>query len=349
MCPLYRTNVVSTRGFGDKPFSSYFSFVFWFLSGNNRQNVFNNRKIRDLTYIRGYVSVIHLIKLFMLSEPGKQVEIFEGRAGALHTGTQFGCVHPSDPKFGEQFERLTALTGQNAIMAQKLGFNTRVTPVASFDELEKGKVNGFFRTPEVSDGVVVSLTGETLLKVAVMIMNADCGTIEILAPNGEMAVLHGGFDNVDNKDGTSIVNKAIEYFLGKGFHPKELKFRMGEAAQACCYGVNNPAFRIQNESRKERIVRTYGGDVVRPVKNLPRSTNEGIGFDVPLIAAIQADKAGVQEIEVESLCTSCHGLASDVMGEADKFGTWYSNLRENPETTKTKGYGMRNAVVVYPK
>ncbi|MEK9132385.1 MAG: hypothetical protein AAB606_01600, partial [Patescibacteria group bacterium] len=127
------------------------------------------------------------------------------------------------------------------------------------------------------------------------------------------------------------------------------EFRMGEAAQACCYGVNNPAFRIQNESRKERIVRTYGGDVVRPVKNLPRSTNEGIGFDVPLIAAIQADKAGVQEIEVESLCTSCHGLASDVMGEADKFGTWYSNLRENPETTKTKGYGMRNAVVVYPK
>lgn len=285
----------------------------------------------------------------MLTETGKQIDLFGGRASVLHTGTQFGCVHPSDPDFGKQFERLISLTGQNAILAQKLGFNTKVIPVGSFDDLEKGKVNGFFRTPEVSDGIVVSLTGDTLLKVAVMIMNADCGTIEILAPNGEMAVLHGGFDNVDNKDGTSIVNRAIEYFLGKGFQPKELKFRIGEAAQACCYGMNNPAFTAQNEARKERIVSAYGKDVVRPVKNLPRSANNGIGFDVPLIAARQADKAGVQEIEVESLCTSCHGLVSDAMGQADIYGTWFSNLRENPQTTKDKGYGARNAVVVYPR
>ncbi|MFA6521624.1 MAG: laccase domain-containing protein [Candidatus Gracilibacteria bacterium] len=285
----------------------------------------------------------------MISNLGKQIDIFEGRVGVLHTGTQFGCVHSRSPNFKEQFERLAVLTDQNVILAQKTGFNTKVTPIESLDGLERKQVDGFFRTPEISDGVVVSLTGETLLKIAVIMMNADCGSIEILAPNGEMAFLHGSFDNVDNKDGTSIVNRAIDYFLSKGFQSKELKFRMGEAAQACCYGLNNPALRSLNEARKERMINTYGKDVVRPTINLPRSANNGIGFDIPLIAARQADKAGVQEIEIEGLCTSCHGLTPELMGQSDAFGSWYSNVRENPETARKRGYEMRNSIVVYPK
>jgi len=289
----------------------------------------------------------------ILDSNGKHVEIFDGEDGrgqarVLHTGTKFGCVHPSDQRFENQLGRILEATGQDRLLAQKLGFNTKVTPIGGTEDLARGNVEGFYRTPEVSDGVVVSLTGDTLLKIAVMIMNADCGTIEILAPNGEMAVLHGGFDNVDNKDGTSIVNKAIEYFIGKGFQPRELRSRMGEAAQACCYGLNNPAYQSQNEARRDRIVQAYGTDVVRPVRNLPRSANDGIGFDVPLIAARQADKAGIQDIEIEGLCTSCHGLAASAIGQMDTYGTWYSNLREDPKTTKDMGYGMRNAVVVYP-
>jgi len=283
----------------------------------------------------------------ILDSTGKQIEIFDGQARVLHTGTEFGCVHPKDPNFPSQFGKIREVTGQDRILAQKLGFNTKVTPVGGVEDLEQGSVDGFYRTPEVSDGVVVSLTGDTLLKIAVMIMNADCGTIEIVAPNSEMAVLHGGFDNIDNKDGTSIVDNAVRYFVEKGFEPKQLRFRMGEAAQACCYGLNNPDYKRQNVDRMQRMVRAYGGDVIKPVRNLPRSANNGIGFDVPSIAARQAEKAGIQDIEIEGLCTSCHELVSSAMDKRDTFGTWYSNLRENDASTKARGYGMRNAVVVY--
>ena len=283
----------------------------------------------------------------ILDSTGKKADIFDGQARVLHTGTVFGCVHPSDPDFANQISRIRGITGRDEILAQKLGFNTKVTPVGGLEDLAQGGVDGFYRTPEASDGVVVSLTGDTLLKIAVMIMNADCGTIEILAPDGEMAVLHGAFECVDNKDGSSIVRNAIGYFKSKGVPAKDLKFRMGEAAQACCYGFNNPAFAEKNETRKERIMSDYGSDVVRPVRNLPRSADNGIGFDVPLIAARQADQEGIRDIEAEGLCTSCHGLVDSAMGRMDTFGTWYSNSREDPGTAKARGYGMRNAVVVY--
>lgn len=297
--------------------------------------------------LKVYLETIQMI----LDSTGKKADIFDGRAHVLHTGTEFGCVHPKDPRFADQVSRIQKIIGQNGrqdrILAQKLGFNTRVTPVGRIEDLEQGNAEGFYRTPEASDGVVVSLTGETLLKIAVMIMNADCGTIEILAPNGEMAVLHGAFECVDNKDGSSIVRNAIEYFKDRGILAKDLKFRMGEAAQACCYGLNDPAFAVENKAREERIKRDYGPDVVRPVRNLPRSRGNGIGFDVLLIAARQADEEGIRDIEVEGLCTSCHGLIDSAMGKMNTFGTWYSNLREDPRVAKDRGYGMRNAVVVY--
>jgi len=283
----------------------------------------------------------------ILDSTGKKADIFDGQAHVLHTGTEFGCVHPSDPSFANQISRIRGITGRDEILAQKLGFNTKITPVGGLEDLAQGGVDGFYRTPEASDGVVVSLTGDTLLKIAVMIMNADCGTIEILAPNGEMAVLHGAFECVDNKDGSSIVRNAIEYFKNKRIPAKDLKFRMGEAAQACCYGLNNPAFADENRAREERIIGDYGADVVRPVRNLPRSADNGIGFDVPLIAARQADQEGIRDIEIEGLCTSCHELVDSAMGETDTFGTWYSNLREDPKTVKARGYGMRNAAVIY--
>jgi copper oxidase (laccase) domain-containing protein len=283
--------------------------------------------------------------------------IFEGRASVLHTGTEFGVVHPKDPAFSSKIDKLRIMAGQKLIVAPRLAFNTKVTPLRSLDDLVVGEgmkggemmqIDGFYRTPEASDGVIIDLNGETAISAAITIMNADCGTIEILAPNGEMAVMHGGFDNVDNRDGSSIVTNAIGYFVSQGFHPSELYFRVGEAAQACCYGLNNPNYATQNAARAERLKQAYGIDVVRPVKNLPRSANEGIGFDVPLIAARQADQEGIQEIEVESVCTSCHRLVDSAMGQLDTFGTWYSNLRESGATVKERGYGSRNSVSVYP-
>ncbi|MBD3338923.1 MAG: hypothetical protein GF353_07435 [Candidatus Lokiarchaeota archaeon] len=292
-----------------------------------------------------------------LDKVGKRARIFDDQVEILHTGTDFGVVHPKNPQFAGQFQRLLEESGQPEVLAQKLAFNTKVTPVDDLSELAAGEgkkkgemveIPNFYRTPEASDGVVVSITGDTRLKVAVAVMNADCGVIEILAPNGEVGVMHGGFNNVDNPDGSSIVENAVEYFKRQGFKPSQLRFRVGESAGACCYGfrTSNPEMQRKNRDRAARLQTRFGLDVVKVIENQPREG--GLGFDVPLIAARQAEKLGISDVEVENLCTSCHGLVNDVMWELDKHGTWYSNLREDPTTVKTNGYGSRNAVVVYP-
>ncbi len=287
---------------------------------------------------------------------GKSAKIFDDQVSVLHTGTEFGIVHPKNPDFSQQLQRLLTITNTQEILAPKLAFNTKVTPIDGWSDLERGKgmqagemaqIPNLYRTPEASDGVVVSITGDTRLKIAVSIMNADCGIIKVLAPNGEMAVMHGGFNNVDNPDGSSIVKNAIYYFEDQGVNPSQLRFRVGEAAHACCYGFKtaNPEWQIKNQERATRLQNTLGSDVVSLTENPPR--DGGLGFNVPLIAARQAEQLGVHDVVVEELCTSCTGLPRDIMAQLGTYGRWYSNLREEPKTIRSNGYGSRNAVVVY--
>ena len=123
-----------------------------------------------------------------------------------------------------------------------------------------------------------------------------------------------------------------------------MRFQIGEAARACCYGFNDPA-KEEKIEREARLIQSYGTDVSTVVKNPPRKG--GIGIDVPLIAARQAEKMGVKDVNVEGICTSCYGLNSVFMEAKDQFGQWFSNLREDSAAVKSRGYGLRNAVVVY--
>ncbi|MEK7171717.1 MAG: laccase domain-containing protein [Patescibacteria group bacterium] len=293
-------------------------------------------------------------KLHSTDDFGKRCDVFGGRVHSAHTGRQFGPVHPQMRYFAGIFQGLLDEVKQEKLLAPKLAFNTKVTPIGTDYEFARGQgmldgrmqdIDGFLRTPEASDGVVVSITGETHAKIAVLIMNADCGVGKILAPDGSLAVMHCGLDNVDNKDGSSIVVNAIEYFKSQGIAPEDLRFQIGEAARACCYGFNDPAKEGENRARSSRLIQSYGTDVSTVVKNPPRKG--GIGIDVPLIAARQAEKMGVKDVNVEGICTSCYGLNSVFMEAKDQFGQWFSNLREDSAAVKSRGYGLRNAVVVY--
>jgi copper oxidase (laccase) domain-containing protein len=289
------------------------------------------------------------------NETHRSDQLFDGAVNLIHTTTDFGVVHPKEPHFAERFGKILELTGQDRILAQKLETkvrtipNTVVTPIGNVDELEPQEVAaGFLRTPEASDGVVVSITGETLLKIGVMIMTADCGVIKILAPNGELAVLHGGLNNVDNEvDGSSIVENAIAHFRRQGFHPGELRFQIGQAASGTAYGFDatHPKWMGINERRARSLSERYGNDVIQTID--PRLIRGGgIGFDVALIAARQAEQARIRDIEIDDLCVSTHGLAEAVMGEFDTYGDFYSNVRENPATLAANKYGSRSAAVI---
>jgi copper oxidase (laccase) domain-containing protein len=280
----------------------------------------------------------------------------------------FGPVHPKKPGFQKQLGAVLRQVEVNRVLAQKLTHNTKVTPIRAWDELEKGEgyfdehyledgVPGFLRTKEASDGVVVSITGETGEMInAVMIMAADCGGTRILAPNGELAVLHSSLQCVDAKNGEdSIITNAIDYFESQGIDPSELQMQIGNAARSCCFGLDDPKYKVQNEKRRARLIKDYGDAVIRSIPYPPRMG--GIGIDVPLLAARQAEKRRVKDIDVSGLCTACHGLIKRVMKpedwarmeKMDTYGDFSSHLRTTPGIDKERGWAHRDAVVVYGK
>ena len=291
--------------------------------------------------------------------------LFDGQVHVVQTRLdEMGPVHPKHPDFLEQLQRVQELTGKERIFAPKMNHQTNVTPVRSWEDMVPGKgkiggelveaVPGFFRTPEVSDGVIVSITGDTGAQVDnVMIMAADCGGTRILAPNGELAVLHSSLQCIDGKDGASVVTKALDYFESLGIDLSELRMQVGNAARACCFGLNDPKWEKENKARADRLDNTYGDIVTRSVKYPPR--NGGIGIDVPLIAARQAEKRGVKDISDSGLCTSCAGFEKTPTGAADPdamntkgaYGTYSSHLRSDAAAEKAQGWNHRDAVVTY--
>ncbi|MBI4975527.1 hypothetical protein HZC20_02515 [Candidatus Peregrinibacteria bacterium] len=186
----------------------------------------------------------------------KSVDIFDNRVHVRHTGTDFGIVNPmaTDPSFGCQIDRLILASDRSCIAAPCLGRGTKVTHLYDFDSScrpgrafaewggVRSLVDRFYEPDEYCDGVIINTTDEAMQKVAILMMTADAGVAKIFAPNGELAVLNCGLDNVDSSGGDSIVENAINYFtersVGKKFSPRDLRLVIGEAAQACCFGLD---------------------------------------------------------------------------------------------------------------
>lgn len=277
----------------------------------------------------------------------KQIGIFE-KLNLIHTGTVFGEVHPNSENFESQIKRLISISGSKTIIAQKLGFNCKVT-LANSETLENGISNSkpipnFLRTKEVSDGIIIP---SEMKNVAVCVMNADCNVVEILSPAGDLAVLHLGLNNLDVSSETTIINKAVESFKTLGFQPNQLEFRVGEGAQSCCYGLlgQNSDQITSNQLKANKLAKVLGEDVIGTVSKGPRKN--GIAFNIPLIAARIAEQLGLTKIQIDQLCTSCHQIEDSNLTTLNHYGTWFSNLRECPEVTKQRGFGSRNALLVF--
>ncbi len=284
----------------------------------------------------------------------RQRTIFDGKADSLLTGTDFGVVHPKHPAFPERFAQLRAMTGANTIVAQKLGFNTRTTDlVANPEQMEQGAyegsvIDGFYRTIETTDGVIIpAFIDEVRNRVAALIMNADCGVGKILSPDGRLAVLHLALECVDHKDGSSLMTNTIQYLQGLGIEPRDMQIDIGEAALECCFGHDplHPKFGEQNVLRAEKLRNAWGNDVIQDAIFPPRKGQ--LGINVPLIAQRQAEKLGVRDITIDRFCTSHAGLSEIDLQVGDRYGQFFSNIRD--AKTASLPYNMRNAAVVTGK
>jgi len=289
------------------------------------------------------------IKYFSTSdvEAGKNREILNGLT-FMQTGTKQGIYHPNHEYFQEKIAEVLQTENLEAIIAQRLAFNTKVSEINGLDDLAL-HFNGFYRTHEASDGVIVNK--HNFQNVGIAVMNADCPIITLKADLDEktqyVAVCHSGLNNLDNlKTNDSIVETAINLLVSKNIDPSEILMHIGGSALECCYGfkTDNLEWQAKNQARADRLSNTYGSDVVGTIINEPRAG--GISFNMPLIAIRQAEKLGVFNVSFDDLCTSCHGHNS--MTEMNTFGTYYSSLRENQsfEGIDGKKYQSRNFVLV---
>lgn len=284
-------------------------------------------------------------------KPFFQKQVCDNRVRIFQTGTAFGSVHPKADDFSDQVERIKNYLGVSEIVAPRLEFTTDFFIVDDRDILIGGKDNeghpvpGFYRTKEVYDGIILKVN----MRMPLLIMNADCTVMTLLAANGDLAVLHLGFQNLIEQSGFSLVENTLDWFIAEGHKPEDLYAYIGGGARACCYGFDEAKKETYGRECFDSFIASvkeqYSEDVIPEIVHPPRKG--GVGFDLPLIAKKQAEEKGVKQIEMEEECTSCAGLAEDDMIQKERFGTFYSHLREDSDMTEQRGYGFRNAFVVY--
>jgi len=113
------------------------------------------------------------------------------------------------------------------------------------------------------------------------VLTADCVPILVALPDGSVAAIHAGWRGLQEE----IISKTLARF------PKGGKAAIGPAIGPCCYEVGEELAK-QFESKS-------GSSVV--LWNHPKPH-----LDLPRIAAMQLDQAGIEEWETAHLCTSCH-------------------------------------------
>ncbi len=288
---------------------------------------------------------------------GKRSPLLGGKTEMVLTDTQFGVVHPKHPDFSSKIGQVRAQTGIDVIVAQKLGFNTKITDLV----LRPGDIDdtppttlgipGYLRTKETTDGLIIpAAISDIQGRMAALIMVGDSGAVRILAPDGRLAVLNLSLECIDNKDGTSIVTNAIDHFRQTGIDPSDLQIHIGEAAMACCYGhdANHATYGPANQARGAKLRNLWGKDVIKTVVNPPRKGHDGI--DMPLIAAKQAENAGVpgDQIIIDPMCTSHEGLDQASIDAGNIQGMFYSELRGAPKDQQL-GWNGRGALMTWGK
>lgn len=304
-------------------------------------------------------SLIPLRKKFLLEEglPFRQT------LHLLQTGTKFGDMnldnHPDEGRL-DDFLALAGFEvrdGKNfavveKILLIKLAFNVEVTEIGEEDfsrefeissKIERsGKFKKLYRTKNPSDGLFLEIEFLRRQRLGLAMFNGDCNAVLIWG-GGYLAYLHCGFNNVDNLEdgsGVSIIETAVARFLEKNVKVSDLRVFIGGGANAESYGKMRDRSNLQ---RSENLQNLYGKEVSREIMRSPRKG--GIGYEVKLIAARQAEKLGIspENIEIDWTDSSAHGVSEEDIFTPDIEGTWFSNLRQ----VKTKSKKRRNGNLVW--
>jgi purine-nucleoside/S-methyl-5'-thioadenosine phosphorylase / adenosine deaminase len=113
------------------------------------------------------------------------------------------------------------------------------------------------------------------------VLTADCVPILVALPDGYVAAIHAGWRGLQEE----IIPKTLARL------PKGGRAAIGPAIGPCCYEVG--------EELAKQFETKFGSSVVSWKHPKPH-------LDLPRIASLQLDQAGIEEWETAHLCTSCH-------------------------------------------
>lgn len=243
-------------------------------------------------------------------------ELFEGKLQKIHTGIEFGSIHPKLETFQAQTLRILEATGKKTFVAQKLEMRPNVILLdesnleagLSMQNGEMQVTDGFFRPIEGADGIVFDLNSNWAQNAAFGVMNADSTIATILTPDNKVAFLHCGLNSVDplNKTQNNNVTNAIALLKSiSSADVSEFMMHIGDGVNKCHYGFNDPRYEEANQARHFHIAQTYGQDAVGTVLDGPRKG--GYAFSIQEILRVSSLQNGLREdnVIVDTTCTAC--------------------------------------------
>lgn len=132
-----------------------------------------------------------------------------------------------------------------------------------------------------ADAIITNVKG-----ISIGILTADCVPVLLYDhKRGVMAAVHAGWRGTAMKISKKCVKEMQERF---GTDPKDIATAIGPAIGLCCYKVND--------------------DVVMAVGNIDKVTRPcefHWCLDLPKANLLHLEEAGVKDIDLSSICTSC--------------------------------------------
>jgi len=263
----------------------------------------------------------------------------------LHTGTQFGSVHPNHPEYEKNLKTIKEQLGMRTLILPKL-FNIAVTSPTSLSsnllEIHGDASNNNYRTAKASDAIFMSKDFVRTNNIGIGFMTA--GTHVLTFDGGDyVAASHAPIASLlDPETHENIIDQIVQQFIKQGINSEDISMHITTGALGCCLGWNttNENQIARNERIYDALQKRYGLEVVGRINRGPRKG--GFSLHLDKIAISAATQLGLRHIEVDSICTSCHGHQS--LGEMDTHGTYFDGQHTVRATEIEQGFNNRNFV-----
>lgn len=244
----------------------------------------------------------------------KRYSLFHGLVSVAHGGVECGNCKADADREGALQRINTAIDALDiwAVFAPSLNFTNRVVNFSDKNDVfQYDPQVKLFRTREKADAAITDQ-----MNIGLAVFNADCHLGIIYNINHrQLALVHLGLKCFFRPAGEESI--LVNTVKAMNANPQTLKLWVGAGIGPCCNGYSSLAL-----PDREAISARFPGCVGGQIQKGPRRGQEAYNNLAMILQ--QAAKIGFYAIEVDPVCTSCHGVESD---EDRGLGTYFSNVR----------------------